>query len=188
MTQRLPPRHSLVIAMIGGVLWSGGLLAAAPEEMKSAALAKELSSVMRAAGLDAIALQDPEEPGRFIAAMLIPDVQLLMITARHSSPDYVTWQIGQKQHREVYALLQQSGETESRLFFQDLGVDGLPRAGADKDNVDVMYERGAQTVFSGSGSKGDYEKKLREADAKYSRLLRLAIAAIQAPALTAPLH
>ncbi len=183
MMHPVSARHAIRAAVICGLLYSGSLSAAAPEEMKSAALAKELSSVMKAAGADAIALEDPEEPGRFIAAMLIPDVQLLMVTARHSSPDYVTWQIGQKQYREVYALLQQSDVTDSRVFFQDLGVDGLPRPG--QDSVDVMYERGAQTVFNGGqngGSKGGYEKKLRDADAQYSRLLRLAIQAIRAPA------
>ena len=182
MTYRLPRPHSLIAAILCGV-FSGSLFAAAREETKSAALAQELSSVMRAAGLDAIALQDPAEPGRFIAAMLIPGVQLLTVTARHSSPDYVTWQIGQKQYREVYGLLQQGGLTDSRLFFQDLGVDGLPSSG--QDSVDVMYERGAQTIFNGDaknggGSKRDDEKKLRQADAQYSRLLQLAIEAIRA--------
>jgi phosphomannomutase len=177
-----PLKHALA-AITCGILASASPLAAAPQEMTSAALAKELSSVMTAAGLDAIAVEDPEEPGRFIAAMLIPNVQLLMVTARHSSPDYVTWQIGQKQYRDVYALLQQSGLADSRLFFQDLGVDGLPKPG--QDSVDVMYERGAQTLFDGNGengggSKGAYNKKLHDADAKYSRLLRLAIAAVRA--------
>ena len=177
-----PLKYAIGAAMMCGILASDSPLTAAPEEMTSAALAKELSSVMTAARLDAIAFEDPEEPGRYIAAMLFPDVQLLMVTARHSSPDYVTWQIGQKQYREVYALLQQSGPADSRLFFQDLGVDGLPKPG--QDSVDVMYERGAQTLFGGDGmngaSKGAYDNKLRDAEAKYSRLLRLSIDAVRA--------
>jgi hypothetical protein len=187
MTYPLRAKHLASAAMICGALCSVSLYSAAPEEMKSAALAKELSSAMTAAAIDAIALQDPEEPGRFVAAMLVPDVQLLMVSARHSSPDYVTWQIGQKQYRDVYALLQQSNLTDSRVFFHDLGVDGLPRPG--QDSVDVMYERGAQTVLDGGrngGSQGGYEKKLRNADAQYSRLLQLAIQAVRAPTPTAP--
>jgi hypothetical protein len=190
MTYRFAAKHAVRAAVICGILWGGRLFAAAPEEMKSAALAKELSSVMTAAGLDATALEDPEEPGRFIAAMLIPDVQLLIVTARHSSPDYVIWQIQQKQYREVYALLQQSDLTDSRLFFQDLGVDGLP--GPGQDSVDVMYQRGAQAVFDGGGKNGGrskgYEKKLRDADAQYSRLLQLAIHATRTRAPGAPLR
>jgi hypothetical protein len=188
MTYPRRARHAVTAAAICGVLSSVRLFAAAPpEEMKSAPLARQVSSAMTAARLDAIALQDPEEPGRFIAAMLIPDVQLLMVSARHSSPEYIAWQIGQKQYRDVYVLLQQGDGMQSRLFFQDLGVDGLPRSGEDR--VDVMYERGAQTIFDAGqngNSKDGYEKRVRDADARYSRLLQLAIETLRAPAPLAP--
>lgn len=152
------------------------------QEMRSAPLAKELTALMTAAKLDAMALQDPDAPDRFVAVMLFPEVQLLMVSAAHPSADYVKWQIEQKQYPDAYASLQQSGLTNTRLFFQDLGADGLSRPGTD--NVDVMYERGVQTLLNGNpenggGSKGGYEKKLREADAQYSRLLQLAIDALR---------
>ena len=171
------------------VVCLGQPAAARAEEMRSPRLAKELSSAMTTAKLDAIALQDPEAPDRFIAAMLIPDVQLLMVTATHSSPDYVKWQIGQKQYKDVYALLQQSGSAETRLFFHDLGADGLPAPGSDA--VDVMYERGEQTLFDGTGKNGGgsrerYQETLREADVRYSRLLRLAVDAVRAHGTETP--
>ena len=170
-------------ALVCGALCVGWSSAAFAQDIKSAALAKELASLMTAAKLDAIALQDPDAPDRFVAAMLFPDVQLLVVSARHPSPDYIKWQIGEKQYKEVYAALQQSGVTEGRLFVQDLGVNGLPPPG--NDSVDVLYHNGVQTVFAGSGRERDYEKKLREADAQYSRLLQLAIDAVrQAPPQT----
>ncbi len=177
-------RHYVVAVVVFGGIWAGQPLAASAQEMRSAALARELTSLMTAAKLDAIALQDPAAPDRFIAAMLFPEVQLLMVTAGHPSPDYVKWQIEQKQYKDVYALLQQSGLIDTRVFFQDLGADGLPQSG--NDTADVMYVRGVQTLFdraakNGGGSKDVYAKKLREADAQYSRLLQLAIDALRPP-------
>lgn len=178
-----PIKDSRIAALACAALLAALAPGVAAQELRSAALAKELASAMTAAKLDAFALQDPEAPDRFIGIMLFPNVQLLMVSARHSSPDYVKWQIGEKQYKEVYAALQQSGVTEGRLFFQDLGADGLPLPG--NDSVDVVYESGKQTLFDGNGkdggSKRDYEKKLREADAQYSRLLQLAIDALRQP-------
>lgn len=173
-------KHRAIAALLGGVVCAGWAVTTSAQELRSPSLVQELASLMTAAKLEAIALQDPEAPDRFIAAMLFPQVQLLMVTAGHSSSDYVKWQIDQKQYKEVYGLLQQSGLTETRLFFQDLGADGLPLPG--HDSVDVMYERGVQTLFDGEGKNGGkqaYEKKLREADARYSRLLQLAIDALR---------
>jgi hypothetical protein len=169
--------------IVCAVTWIGQPFAtfAQEQEMKSPALAKELASLMTDAKLEAIALQHPEAPDQFVAAMLFPEVQLLMVTARHPSPDYLKWQIEQKQYKEVYGLLQQSGLKESRLFFQDLAADGLPAPG--RDSVDVMYERGVQTLFDGDGKNGGskeaYRQMLRDADEQYSRLLQLAINALQ---------
>jgi hypothetical protein len=87
----------------------------------------------------------------------------------------VTYQIQQKKYRDVYSVLQQPDATAGRVFFQDIGADGLTTTpGA----VDVMYVSGEQTVLDGQGK--DAAKKLRDADERYSRLLRHAVGAAQA--------
>ena len=166
----------IVAVAVFGAVSTMQPLAVVAQEMRSPSLAKELTALMTAAKLEAIALQDAEAPDRFVAVMLFPEVQLLMVSAAHPSTDYVKWQIEQKQYKDVYASLQQSGLTETRLFFQDLGADGLSAPGSE--SVDVMYERGVQTMLNGN-TKNGYEKKLREADTKYSRLLQLAIEALR---------
>ena len=97
-------------------------------------------------------------------------------------------QIQQKQYKDVYGLLQQSGLTESRVFFQDLGVDGLPDSG--EDSADVMYERGQQTLFDPAArdreSKQKHQQKVHNADEQYSRLLQLAIEAVRITQTTSP--
>lgn len=175
--------HVLIAGAAVAATWFGQPAAASAQDLKSPALAKEFASAMANAKLEAIAFEDPQEPDRFVAAMLYPGVQLLMVAARHTSPDYLTWQIQQKQYKDVYGLLQQGGLTDTRVFFQDLGADGLPTS--SESRVDVMYEKGVQTLFDGGSGNGDskreYPEKLRKADQQYSRLLQLAIDAARAP-------
>src|SRR5687768_18244563 len=42
--------------------------------------ANTLVSLMKTRSLDAVAVQDPQAPDRFIAAMLVPGVQLLVVS------------------------------------------------------------------------------------------------------------
>ena len=145
----------------------------AAQELKSPALAAELQTVMSEKKLDAIALPDPERPGAYIAVLVFPKVQLLVVAARHDSGDYLKYQIEQKKYREVYSQLQQSSVTPDRVFFQDMGADGLQARGA----VDVMYVQGKQTIVGGGKTNA---KQMREADERYSRMLRFAIDAARA--------
>jgi hypothetical protein len=149
-------------------------------QLKSPALAAELQAAMEEKKLEAIALPDPGTPGGFIAVLLIPKVQLLVVAARHPSVDYVTYQIQQKKYRDVYTLLQQPDVTAERVFFQDMGADGLH---ATEGSVDVMYVHGKQTVLGGDDRKGGgpkTAKALQDADERYARMLRHAIAAARA--------
>jgi hypothetical protein len=155
---------------------------AAAEQPRSTALAKQLVTLMAERQLESVAAPDPETPDRFIAAMAYPNVQLLVMAAKYPSPDYLRAQLEQRRYSDVYAALQQ-GVPESKLFFQDLGCDGLP---TDKDqSPDIMYERGnVQTIFDGTGekpkmSRDEYRQKLQEAEAQYSRLLTVLIGTLQ---------
>jgi hypothetical protein len=70
--------------------------------------------------------------------------------------------------------LQQSAEADSKFFVQDIGADGLRHD--DKQAVDVVYDKIVnQTTFDGDPNHKarDYQKKLSEADARYSRLLQI---------------
>jgi hypothetical protein len=163
------------------------LSAAAPyhrDSPTSPALARRLAALMLERGLQTVAARDPDAPDRFVAAMAFPDVQLLVVAARHGTPSLIQDQLGQKKFREVYAELQTASIQQSKLFFQDMGGDGI---GGSSDNVDVMYEHGTdQTLFDGDWkrarlSKAAYEKRIADADASYSRLLEILVTAIAKP-------
>ena len=159
------------------------LLAQSPQS--STHLAAELDTLLTARGLDAIASADPEAPDRFVAALAFPKAQLLLIDATYPAPTLMQQQIADAKYRDVYLALQQSGMPEGRLFFLDLGYDGL-RGSADA--VDVLYEGAAnQMMFDGQPekhklTKNAYDKAFTTAETTYSRLLSVLISRLKGSA------
>jgi hypothetical protein len=148
------------------------------QQMKSPALAKEFVTLMVERKLDAFAVEDPQKPGHFVAALAYPGAQLLVVRGQTASADYMKWQIQQKAYAEAYSALQGSAVAATKLFFQDMGADGLSR---ESDLVDVVYEKGVdQVLFDGKGSasnlsKSQYEAKLASSDAEYAAMLTLLV-------------
>jgi hypothetical protein len=153
-----------------------GMLAAAAPALQSTPLARELAQSLAAQHLDAIAAQDPDDPERFIAALLAPG-QLLVVSKRHVSPAAIQERLTQRQYRDVYLDLQASPAIDGSWFLQDMEADGL-RAGRDQ-SADVLYAGdSAPAVFDGdwktrTGSEKEYDEQLAAADARYARLLEV---------------
>jgi hypothetical protein len=150
----------------------------------SADAARDLVYALDASGLHAIAAADPEEPGRFVAALYIPGSQLLVVSARHPSVEGLGYRISMRQYREAYLDLQGSPTPEGKVFVQDAGADGILSVLPGSGDVDVLYEDGVrQTLFNGDieaqhFTSAEYNAKLATADARYDRLLKLLIAAV----------
>ena len=161
-------------------LLAAGLQAPAAAPAASVAPAKELVALMAAGKLDAIATADPSAPGRFVAAMVYPGVQLLIVRSQPASASDTASRISYRLYRDAYADVQQPPKPDGKLFIQDMGADGLAATG--DGSIDVMYEDlDRQTIFDGNWKKqklsqAEYQKKLSTADAEYARLLALLIA------------
>ena len=146
------------------------------QDQQSSALVGDLASLMTARQLEAVAAPDPESPGHFVAALLIPDVQLLVVSAQYPAPAELQAQLAQQQYRDVYTALHQPSAQPTRFFLMDTGSDGL-RTGDDR--VDVLYEKGTtQTLFDGRWkqqglSEAAYRKRVQDAETRYSRLLSI---------------
>ena len=156
--------------------------AAAGISGRSSDAAAQLVQLMKGQNLDAYAAEDPQVPGRFVAAMLVPDVQLLVVAAETTAPHYVRAQLAQGNYREVYLTLHSSAVPQTKLFFQDMGCNGL----SDQNGgIDIMYEKAStQTVFDGDWkaqklSKSAYEEKLQDAERKYADALSALTRAVQ---------
>ena len=176
-------RWVAAMCLAGGVVV---ILDAAPATTEpSSKSAEELVKLMTAQNLQTFAVPDPDTPGRFVAAMLIPGSQLLVVAAQSTAPAYLHAQLVEKDYAEIYSTLHSAAVLDTKLFVQDMGCDGLPRS--RHGNIDIMYERGtAQTVFDGDWkgqkmSRSAYEEKLRKADVDYSRLLTLLSQQLRTP-------
>lgn len=150
----------------------------AEQDCKSAAAAKELAQILDAAKLDAIAVADPTPPGTFIAALSIPDTQLLVVSAQYAAPSLLVDKIKTGDYRGVYMDLHAAGNAGSRIFVQDMGPDGLF---AKDDNGDSWEIGGKTTIFDGQWKKtklseAEYAKTVADADARYAKMLGLLIA------------
>jgi len=177
-------RVAMVVALLVG---SSRVADAGPAGEPSSKVAGDLVALMKAGSLEAFAVPDAVS-GRFVAAMLVPGVQLLVVSGQSTSPEYVQSQLAARQFQEVYATMHAAVVPESKVFFQDMGRDGV--AGSS-DNIDVMYERGTvQTVFDGDWrrqklSRAEYEQRLQKADAEYARLLGVLVQGLKASAAPA---
>ena len=172
-------REALVALCVIG--WSGGAYA---QEPKSAALAKELAAALNAAKLDTIATKDPAGADTFIAVLYIPGFQLLTIGAKYSAPQLLDARIGKKEYREVYIDLQSSASPGTKVFVEDLGMDGLRAKKEDNQGFDAVETSGKRTMFDNEWRKQqitepEYMKIHAAADERYSQMLAALLAQLK---------
>jgi len=150
----------------------------------SPARVKELVALLQSKKLEAFAVKDAAEAGRFVAVYLVPNVQLMLISAGYERPTDVEYRIYQKDFTNAYAELNSSVLAKDKVFFQDALCDGLfPKStnGAE----DIVTIGTAKRVFNGDYndpkkkpdpkkiSLEDYVKAYSEADAKYTSLVTM---------------
>jgi len=145
---------------------------ASAQESQSAPLATELSEVMAAGQLDAIAVKDDSDEGRYVAALAFPG-QLLVVSARYEVPLYVDEKIENRQFRDVYIDLNTASIAGTKVLITDVGANGLLANDAGVD----MYDDGSGILrLDGTGTVGvDYDSAVADADREYARLLRALI-------------
>jgi hypothetical protein len=156
----------------------------APPAAASSAKAKELVGLLQTRKLEAFAIRDPSESGRFIAALLVPNVQLLLVSAAYERPMDIEYRLYHKDFMGAYMDLNSSIYSKSRMFVEDSKGDGLiamPGKDPMHDSVKVDTQR---QVFDGAYAdpkrRNDkrmpqeaYFKAFTSADENYSRLLGL---------------
>jgi hypothetical protein len=149
------------------------------QHAQSEPLARELTGMMVDQKLGAVAIKDPDTPDRFVAALVFPDIQLLVVSARYPVPSILEDELARKQYQDVYAALQQTPLQETKIYFQDLKADGL-HAKSDASVDAVVEGRTDETVFDGHPGKkklseAAYMEKFAASDALYARLLTLLV-------------
>jgi|ERR1700687_673321 len=164
-----------VIGLAGG---------ARAQESKSAPLAKQLAAALDAAKLNSIAAKDPAVPGVYIGALYFPGFQLLAISAKYSAPVLLDARLEKKEYRDVYIDLNSAAEPDSKMFIEDLGVDGLQAKREENRPFDGVESRGKRTAFDGDWKKQqlseqEYMKIFSAADERYSQMLDALLAQLK---------
>ncbi len=172
-------------ATLAALVCAAAIASAHTPAPTSATGATELAALLAEHQLDTFAAKDPDADNRFLAVLLIPNAQLLVVSAEYPTPATLQALLAQKNYRDVYAALHQPASAPTRFFLLDLGCDGLLASGGA---VDVLYEQGVtQTLFNGDWksqdlSERDYRSKVEETERRYSQILSHLTGALRATA------
>jgi hypothetical protein len=168
------------------------LAAASLSAGTSTELAADVVKLMEQRNLDTIAAAHPTDPGRFIAAMHIKGVQLLVISGRYAAPAYLKEALIKNDYRKVYLDLNSAADKEGRLFITDSQANGL-RATPEKNTpFDISWRDMSAQVLYNNDWKGqklkeaDYRKRFTEDEAEYAAMLEVLKTALGATATAAP--
>lgn len=169
-------RVTILVALVLLTVGAAGLRAAGDESL-SAPAAAALKAQLEQRGLQAIAARDPEEPGRYIAALYVPDVQLLVVSAPYVVPKEIDKKIAAGQYMDVYVELQAVRDRTGHFFVEDLKADGMRPAPEQDLAFDTTTLNGARpVVFNGKWdaqqlTQEDYDTRFRKDDERYARML-----------------
>ena len=119
----------LLVSATGSVLALGPPVSAQapatpPPAAASAAKVKELVALMQSKKLEAVAAKDPTGSGRFVAALHIPSVQLLVVSAAYSMPGEMDSRLYYKDFMSAYVDLNTSVHSSDKTFIEDALCDG----------------------------------------------------------------
>jgi hypothetical protein len=178
----------IVVAAAVAALAAGaaGMGAQAPPPSASAAKAKELVGLLQSKKLETVAVRYPGEDGRFLAALLVPNAQLLVVAANYSRPSDIEYYLYHKEFMNAYTNLYSSALAEKRVFVEDALHDGLMALPGKSLAHDSVTSGGTRQVFDGDFadprrrnqkkiSQEDYFKAFASADAEYTKLLGILI-------------
>jgi hypothetical protein len=171
----------LVVALFASPLAS----LASAQESRSAALAKELTTLLQEKQLDSIAARSDSASDQFVAALFLPG-QLMVISARYTSPPLMMERLARSEYRDVYIDLNSAAVPESRVLITDLGADGLKSRRQPNQPFDAQDINGKAIRFDGNwrGSKmseEEYMTAFAEAEQNYAAALEVLIGALKKP-------
>lgn len=173
----------LAVTIVAGV----PLRAQAPSgATESAAKAKELAALLQAKKLESYATRDAMQPGRYVAAIVVPGVQLLVVSASYSRANDIEYSLYNKKFQDAYLDLKSGALSTDRFFVDDAMCDGLVAVPGRNPLHDSVSMDGAKIVFDGDfvdpkkkNSKkvpeDVYRKNFATADMRYARALDLLI-------------
>lgn len=180
--------HTSRIVVAGVVLAvAGAVTLAAHQEPASPALAKALVAELGQKKQDCVLAKDPADAGRYVAALHMPGLQLLVVSAKFADPAPMDFRIFSADCMGGYADLNAAATATDRVIIADLGADGLvatpkknaPRDGITRDGKELKLDGDAKVLKAAKMSAEDFQKTFGAADQVYSSYLKLLIARLK---------
>ena len=182
-----PVRRGVLAAAVAAMAAAGAAIyAQTPPPAASAAKAKELVGLLQSRKLETLAVRYPGEAGRYLAALLVPNAQLLVVSATYSRPSDMEYYLYNKEFMNAYTNLYSSALAENKVFIEDALHDGLAALPGKSLAHDSATMGKARQVFDGDFadprrknqkkiSQEDYFKAFAAADEQYTKLLGILI-------------
>jgi hypothetical protein len=150
----------------------------------SASLTIELVKMLNERNLDAAAGRLGTD--EFVGAIYFPGSQIVVLSAKTTVPDRMTYLLLQKSYKDLYVELNGSPDRQSRVFVSDLGADGLKFRREKNEAPDSVEAGGGTLTLDGEWrkaklSEAEYTKQFQAHDERYSRMLQAMIAALKTP-------
>jgi hypothetical protein len=151
-------------------------------ESKSAELAVQFAEMLGSMRLSNWAAPHAD---RYVGAMLMPGVQLLVVGGKLASTARMDYLIAEKNYKEAYQDLNIVTERETRILISDLGADGLKFKREKDQPFDVVDVAGKQLFLDGKwgGKEGvsreEYTKTYESTDERYAEMLQALIDALK---------
>src|SRR6185436_3221517 len=126
----------------------------------------------------------PSNPDVYIGALYMPGFELLAVSAKYSAPTLLDSRLTTAEYREVYLDLSSASVPGTKIFVEDLGIDGVKARREDDQPFDTVQLAGKRTVFDSEWGKqklseADYMKAFADADARYAEMLTALLAQLK---------
>jgi hypothetical protein len=176
-----------VLTMVGAMVAAAG--AQSPASVSTDKV-KELSTLMAARKLESFAARDGEDTQRYVAVLVIPNVQLLMVSCKYTQKNDIEYSLYTKQYHVAYQDLRSGVFGSDRFFVDDAQLNGLVALPGKNPQHDAVTIEKDEHIFDGMFGDGKgrnakkpltdvYMKTYSDADARYSRLLDVLIAQLK---------
>jgi hypothetical protein len=179
MTRRL----FLIFTVIGLCGVASQARSAAPAPSATGALVKELTDLLAAQKLDAVATRLDGDV--FAAALYIPGSELIAISAKYTAPAFLNEKILGRKYNDAYADLSTTAAPESKILIEDIKADGIRAQPGKGESFDIIT-RGVGAPFYLDGkwkdrkmAEEDYTKAFQDAEAAYRKILDALIAELK---------
>lgn len=152
----------------------------------SAAPTKELVALLSGrleSGMAFLAAKMPDSPNHFVGALYLEAVpQLLVVVAQFDPAVLMDDRLAKRDYREAYTDLNSASKVGTRVFFEDLKVDGfMPRREGSEPFDMFTGADGRRVQFDGDAKKQkmsdqEYQSAFTTADQQYSKAVQALLA------------